>query len=263
MKRIKTTLSKLIILGLIILILLVFIVSARIYYLNDLDLSFEYHRLDNNDPDQLGIKDAGSDKQGSAPNDQIILPDEFYLEAPFISQAPLAIWDELHESACEEASLLIYKYWQDNRFDITPNEAEKDINLLINYEDSLGIEPSISLNDLSIIATNFYNINYLSHKKVDNFQQIMETLLTSNSPIIIGAAGKLLDNPNFRNGGPNYHMLVIIGWDTEDFITNDPGTKNGKSYRYKKDVLFSAIHDWNKENILLGEKNILFSTKDS
>ena len=41
-------------------------------------------------------------------------------------------------------------------------------------------------------------------------------------------------------------MLVIIGYDPDkkEFITNDPGTKNGGSYRYNEEVLYNAIWDY-------------------
>jgi len=38
-------------------------------------------------------------------------------------------------------------------------------------------------------------------------------------------------------------MIVIIGWDDEKgiFITNDPGTRKGKSYVYKYQTVLDAI----------------------
>lgn len=262
MKKIKTIINSLIIIFLIIFIIYIFFLSARIYLLNDFHLVYDHHRIDNNGSIQTRIADSKDYSDDLLSNNHTALPEEFSIDTPFISQAPLAIWDELHESACEEASLLIFKYWQDNKRNISSQEAENDIQLLVNYEYTIGVGPSISLDNLSTIAADYYNINHLRSKKVNNYQQIMETLLVSDSPLIVGAAGKLLQNPNFRNGGPNYHMLVVIGWDKEYFITNDPGTKNGQNFKYKKDIFYNAIHDWNNENILLGDKNILFSSKD-
>jgi len=40
-------------------------------------------------------------------------------------------------------------------------------------------------------------------------------------------------------------MLVIKGYDQNYFITNDVGTKRGENYKYKTDILFNAIHDYN------------------
>ena len=46
--------------------------------------------------------------------------------------------------------------------------------------------------------------------------------------------------------GPERHNLVIRGYDPTngEFITNDNGTKRGEAYRYKSDVLISAIRDY-------------------
>jgi hypothetical protein len=41
-------------------------------------------------------------------------------------------------------------------------------------------------------------------------------------------------------------MLLIIGYDpeTQEFITNDPGTHRGAGYRYAEDTLFDAIWEY-------------------
>ena len=83
--------------------------------------------------------------------------------------------------------------------------------------------------------------------------------LAAGRPVIVPAAGKLLFNPNFRGGGPPYHMLVIKGYTKNGyFITNDPGTKRGADYIYKIDVLYKAIHDWVPGgNVLDGRKAMI------
>ena len=65
-----------------------------------------------------------------------------------------------------------------------------------------------------------------------------------SNPIIIPAAGRDLHNPFFSGAGPFYHMLVVIGYSDNGFITNDPGTKQGEQYWYSSDVLLNALHDW-------------------
>ena len=83
----------------------------------------------------------------------------------------------------------------------------------------------------------------------------IKSALTNGYPVIVPAYGKALLNPNFRNGGPEYHMLVIKGW-TKDgkWITNDPGTRRGPDYIYGKQLLLDAIHDFNAEDMTLGRK---------
>lgn len=64
--------------------------------------------------------------------------------------------------------------------------------------------------------------------------------------MVVPTNGRALGNPNFTAPGPERHMLVLIGYDpeTKEFITNDPGTRQGRHYRYHEEVLFSAIRDY-------------------
>ncbi|MBI5754394.1 hypothetical protein HZA40_04595 [Candidatus Peregrinibacteria bacterium] len=88
-------------------------------------------------------------------------------------------------------------------------------------------------------------------------------ILADGHPIIFPAAGRLLDNPHYTAPGPQYHMLVLIGYDENDFITNDPGTRYGQNYKYPYNIIINAIHDWhgNKENTTGGRKAMLVLTK--
>jgi len=74
--------------------------------------------------------------------------------------------------------------------------------------------------------------------------------------IIVPAAGQMLPNPYFRSPGPPYHMLVIVGYDDNEFVTNDVGTRRGEGFRYKHDDLLNAVHDWtgDKSTITSGRK---------
>jgi len=48
-------------------------------------------------------------------------------------------------------------------------------------------------------------------------------------------------------------MLLLKGYTSDgEFITNDPGTRNGRNYVYKQAVLMAAIHDWNGGDVMNG-----------
>lgn len=188
------------------------------------------------------------------------LPSTYSIKVPFTSQAPLFVWDATHEDACEEASLLMYYYWTKNKEFESSADADAQILKLINYEKKLGYGGSITLSELRDIALSQLSLSDGKIITLNNYKQIKDIIATGH-PVIVGAAGKILPNPNFRNGGPNYHMLVIIGYDENGFTTNDPGTRNGKNFYYKNDELFDAIHDWNEQNILEGAKNALYFSK--
>lgn len=188
---------------------------------------------------------------------QAEIPANFKVDVPFMSQAPTYNWDALHEDACEEASILMLYYYINKTNIISRASFEQEIQTMISYEGSHGYNSSINLFDLVKLSESYLGIHNLKVKTANNPKEI-KGLIYTNGPIIVGAAGKILDNPNFRNGGPNYHMLVIKGYDQNGFITNDPGTRNGEDYYYKNDNLFESIHDWNPIDITQGEKNLLY-----
>ncbi|PIS08036.1 hypothetical protein COT78_00435 [Candidatus Berkelbacteria bacterium CG10_big_fil_rev_8_21_14_0_10_43_13] len=186
--------------------------------------------------------------------DPVELPSKINLDVPFMSQAPLAVWDDLHEDACEEASFLMVKHFIDKTAISSPSSFDAEINSMIDYEESSGYGPSITLQDLAVIAKTKYNLlGEIRTATISN----LKTELAAGRPIIVGAAGKILPNPNFRNGGPNYHMLVIKGYNSTEFITDDPGTRKGHNFVYTYDDLINAIHNWNPENILNGTREYL------
>lgn len=82
---------------------------------------------------------------------------------------------------------------------------------------------------------------------VDNLTvEKIKDLLRQGRPVIVPADGKKLANPNFTNGGPIYHMLVIKGFTGDKFITNDPGTRLGADFVYTQSNLMYSIADWNE-----------------
>ena len=96
------------------------------------------------------------------------------------------------------------------------------------------------------LAYDFYGLDIL--KVVYDFsKEDLEKYLSLGNPIIVPAAGRLLGNPNFKAPGPLYHNLVLVGYDGETIITNDPGTRKGEGYQYNLDVLYNAIHDFSGE----------------
>ncbi|MFA6082008.1 MAG: C39 family peptidase [Patescibacteria group bacterium] len=177
------------------------------------------------------------------------------LDVPFISQAPLLVWDALHEDACEEASLIMVLHYLDKTKISSANAAEDEIQSMIKYEESVGLEKSITISQLADVAKHYGITN--TKVKEDATAADLKNELTQNHVVILPAAGRELHNPHFTAPGPIYHMLVLTGFDQTGFITNDPGTKYGEDYRYTFDVLINAIHDWDPADIENGAKNYL------
>jgi hypothetical protein len=185
-----------------------------------------------------------------------VLPDKYSIKVPFTTQAPLVNWDSAHEEACEEASLIMVHHYIDKTTIISKESAETEIQNLLTYEAENNFAVDVTVKELNQIAKGYYSLNsgrVVTDATIDK----IKTEIAANRPVIIPAAGKMLGNPNFQNGGPNYHMLVVVGYEGNEFIMNDPGTRKGENYRYKQDILFAAIHDWNKDDINIGAKNFL------
>ena len=203
------------------------------------------------------VPSAVSTNQTNEEN-SVPLPESFQIKnVPFVSQAPMFNWDTLHDEACEETSLIITKYYLTQK-ELSPEIAETEIQKMVEWEIGyFGSHKDLTAQETVDLAKNFYQLNNLSVKKITSVNDI-KTEISQNHLVIVPTAGRLLGNPNFRTPGPVYHMLVISGYDTKGFTTQDVGTKNGKNYYYNQDILFNAIHDWNgAPDINSGEKNII------
>jgi len=226
-------------------------------------LTFEHYYLANGykiilNQNTNKVKDAVpadiKEEDKSAENNS--LPKEVLLKVPFTVQAPNANWDATHEEACEEASLIILKHFNKNEPMGTPEEVEQEIQSMIKYETDHGYKQDVTMDELAQIAKDYYGLKTARVEKNITADDIKREL-AAGRPVIVPASGKMLDNPNFRGGGPVYHNLVITGYDKNGFITNDPGTRKGEGFRYTFDNLFNAIHDWNETDINSGKKAYL------
>ncbi len=187
----------------------------------------------------------------------IDLPDRVNLDVPFTSQAPFEVWDDLHNDACEEAAVLqAASYWLGVK-SFTKESAEQEIQNLVQREIELfGYSKDTNTKETAQLIDNYYDFEQVDvYFEITKDQIIKE--LANGYPVIVPTAGRLLGNPYFRSPGPIYHMLVIRGFDNDQFITNDNGTKRGQEYRYDQNILMEAIHDWNNGDIENGQKAMI------
>jgi len=186
------------------------------------------------------------------------IPEKINIKVPFTTQAPYAVWDEIHEEACEEASLIMIKYFLDGK-DLNPKIAEEEIQEMVEFQiENYGDYKDSSAKELVKLAGDFYGLGNLE-VIYDFSRDDLKKYLSYGKPIVVPAAGRLLGNPYFTSPGPLYHNLVIIGYNEDKIITNDPGTKRGEGYVYDIDVLYDAIHDFTgkKEDIGKGIKAMI------
>ncbi|MDO8649810.1 MAG: C39 family peptidase [Candidatus Berkelbacteria bacterium] len=178
------------------------------------------------------------------------------LKVPFTTQAPFALWDPLHEEACEEASLLMVYYYRTGQKFSSPLEADTEIKKLITWESSNGYKVDLTSQELVAVANGYMKLK-TGRVITDPTVEQLKAEVSAGRPVIIPAAGRELKNPNFTSPGPVYHMLVLKSFDETGFVVNDPGTRNGESYHYTFDRIMTAMHDWDPDNILNGQKAVI------
>lgn len=184
-----------------------------------------------------------------------ILPAETNLDVPFMSQAPSSDWSMPYQEACEEASLImIDAFYRGSAGRISKEAAETAIKKLVAFEEGLfGYYEDTTAEETAKLAKEYFGYDLAIVRKFKTAEDL-KGVLALGYPVILPAAGKMLNNPNFRNGGPLYHMLVIRGYTPKYFITNDPGTRKGQGYAYDYATLVKAAHDWNGGKVTEGEK---------
>jgi len=185
-------------------------------------------------------------------------PEKAYLDVPYTVQAPYAKWDVYDEEACEEAALLMaHEYLEGNQYlnGIIPQaDAQTELRRMINYQvDRLNYEVTTDLfpDQLKASIESYwpgYTAKFFSNISAE---QIKKEIAKGN-PVVVPATAKILGNPWYHY--QDYHMLVVMGYEDDQFITNDPGTKRGEDWSYDQELLIKAIKDSGGELLVLIKK---------
>ena len=173
-----------------------------------------------------------------------VVPEKLELPVAFSQQAPFANWDMVHEETCEEASMIMAARYFGHQA-LNEQIMELELQKLLKWEDARGYGTDLTAEQTATVLQDYFGLRAVVSKAV-TADQIKYELATSHL-ILVPAAGRELNNPNFKQPGPIYHMLLIKGYDSYDFITNDPGTRKGNGWRYKYEQLLSAVHSWGSD----------------
>ena len=169
-----------------------------------------------------------------------------HYDVPFTTQAPFGDWDDIRkQNACEEASMLMAMLYVKSE-SMNAREAFEEILKIDSFEkETYGYHLDTSAQDTAQVIRDYFKYAKVEYQANITIQSIKEQLMRGNL-VIVPADGRKLENPYFTAPGPETHMLLIIGYDPirNEFITNDPGTKRGKDYKYNEDVLYNAIRDY-------------------
>lgn len=173
----------------------------------------------------------------------LVLPEKVQYDVPFYRQSPFAVWDDLHNEACEEASLLMVKSWvNDNQ--LNAEELDQKIIDAVAWQEKVwGGHFDLNAQRSVELAHKYFDLEKIYYTSLESIQGVKKELSEGNL-VILPTAGRLLGNPYYTSPGPVYHMLVVTGYNSKGIITNDPGTKRGESFLYSEDILWSSIHDW-------------------
>ena len=189
-------------------------------------------------------------------------PGSVKLEMPFASQAPLGDWNPPYDEACEEASLIIVRHYLEGTA-LDSTIMNREILDMVEHEESEGLPIDIDMHELASVAKSMFGYDTEVVEGADVTIERIEQELAKGNPVILPLSGQDIGNPYYSGDGPPYHVLVVVGYDANNFVTHDVGTKRGEYYSYRKSVLMSAIHDWNGsvDTIRSGPKRMLVVTK--
>ncbi|MBX4211786.1 MAG: C39 family peptidase [Candidatus Yanofskybacteria bacterium] len=192
---------------------------------------------------QKTVLNTATPSARSTPTPTVSLPLKILLDVPFTAQAPLGHWeDPRQQDGCEEASILMAIHWANRTKFTSLEEAEQSIITLAEYKNH-PIDTSAA--DTANLMRDYFN--YSKIRVVYNItRKDIQKELAAGNLVLVPAWGQKLLNPNFTPPGPVTHMLVIKGYDdgTQEFITNDPGTRKGEGFRYNYSVMQNAFFDY-------------------
>ncbi len=184
----------------------------------------------------------------SAPADEppVNLPPAVILPVPFTPQAPLGNWAQ-RQHTCEEASLVMvdrYLHGDHSGNLIDPQTAEQAVNQIT------GWKPAVDITSQQVgeLAKRYLGWQF---KVLPADRLNMKKQLALGRPLIVGVRTHGLGNanyPGYRNHfeDPAYsvsHYVVVIGYESDNYVLNDPGLTRGKGYHISFDQLMHAIDD--------------------
>lgn len=175
------------------------------------------------------------------------MPEACDLEVPFTCQSPYQNWNMPWQEACEEASLMMIDHYLKGEYlnqEMPKDVANQEILDMVDWQiKNWGGHYDLKAEDIAKLAKEYYGYKNVEVKYDITIDDIKKEVAQGN-PVLVPTAGQLLDNPHFTAAGPAYHNLVVVGFDENGFITNDPGVWQGFKFRYTFDNLYDSIHDF-------------------
>lgn len=195
------------------------------------------------------------------------LPDKHQIKTVFVPQSPEKNWDQPWQDACEEASLLTVDYYYKNITSSDPQTIKNDLLKIFDFESQQSFTHDVNIDQMAVVAEKY--LAYSAKIIIDPSLEDIKKYISQDIPVIIPANGKTLyqENKHFKDGGPYYHNIVVLGYDDniKKFTVHDVGTQFGAYFKYSYSLLIDSIHDFpasnQKEDINQGDKKVLILLK--
>jgi hypothetical protein len=191
---------------------------------------------------------------------KVLIPNKKNLSVPFTSQAPAGNWAEPWQNACEETAIVMVNNYYMKSVLNKENAIGEISTILTVKEQHFGVSKNETMETmLGMIQS--AKLSWRARIVVDPSLDALKNELAEGRPIIIPVDARLLTNPYYDVVTPDYHVIVLSGYDngTKQFITQDPGTDKGHDFLYSYDELMNANHDYLESNLRQGRKAMIFT----
>ncbi len=123
---------------------------------------------------------------------------------------------------------------------LAKDSADQELRAMKKFQiEEYGKEKNLIGQDFVKFAQDYADIKL---KVIKLSLESIKREINAGNPIIVPVTAKLLKNPYYPH--PDYHMIVIIGYNGETIITNDPGTRRGAGFEYPFDRIKKAAADY-------------------
>ncbi|MCH8748683.1 C39 family peptidase [Patescibacteria group bacterium] len=194
-------------------------------------------------------------------NNQIDETEEINLAVPFAPQAPHANWDQPYQDACEEATIIMVERYL-RGVPLSLDDMDAEILKMVSWQtEHYGFFKDSNTAETVRLAEAFYpHLTVSAHYEVTADDIV--AALAQGTPVVVLVDGRKLGNPYYTQPGPDKHTLVIKGIADGNFITNDPGTRQGADFVYPIDTVMQAMTDYDGQTAGTHTKSmILISTR--
>ena len=252
----------------IIILLILISISWIYYYYQDLQLQKSYainkqqllQEIKNSSHTQSNvfIEEASTDNKVEERYQETI-PNQYNLDVQFYPQSPFGQWGKIFSDTCEEASVLIAMNYV-NDISMTREEFRDELLNIVDWENNYFwyFKDTNTVETEMIINRHFW---YTKSFIVENpsIEDIKQNL-SQNSVVLVPLDGKWL-NPNFRNGWPRYHFIVLKWYTDTHFISHEVGSKYWENYYYEQHDIMERVHDFHQTDMKLWAKKIIVVEK--